>query len=478
MQKTLRTLILMLVLMVALAPYLVGLFFKQQLNDYLLKLNQSDNIKVSLIHYHVGWFTSNAKFSISLMNASRLLGIEITTDAIIHHGPLAYNNTTDQFDFTLARAETNIHLPEPLEQQIGITQSGILHITSLLNFNGKIDSIISSPVLTYAPPGGNKIVWAGTTGSSLINMNQFSRISSMQSDITIGAVNTPLAIDNHFAIQSSPITMTYTFTNQSDDNWNSIYTLSAPNINANDNLLSKLTIRYENGVTDEKYHLIEYIKLDKLTIPNTLIPNINNSEINISITNINYKAMHDFLNFTNTQSYQSLSSSTLQQKTSYLLFSMANANTVIDSKAIITTDLGNLTLNGNIHWSSATENNVASLKKNINLVINGRIAIPLATKLLNNYFTNLIDSRMAALKSSSTPIPKAEELTNAQIELLTKRGFIIKDNNDYTITISNNAGDFKINGKIADFTAPPANPPANNNPPTETAPVKPTARTN
>jgi len=101
MRKIIVSTTLLIIIILAFGPYVMGLWFQKSYRDLISVYNAKDKLHLTLQNYHQGWFSSDATLLIEL-NPQNILTIKQQ----IQHGPLIYSD----FSLGLAAIQNKIQI--------------------------------------------------------------------------------------------------------------------------------------------------------------------------------------------------------------------------------------------------------------------------------------------------------------------------------------------------------------------------------
>lgn len=168
---------------VAMVPWIDGLMFKGSYLRYLSILNKDRAVKAELVEYNTGWLSSTAKLVVANPASPRAAAATITQKII--HGPFFHHSRTEEWTFGFAEIDSTIQF-NLLDQLLG-NQWPLLQINSVVNFFGGFKNQIQAPPVTLNVPMVGKITWAGMQG--LIDLDFSSQhLEEVKSSIGAGGI--------------------------------------------------------------------------------------------------------------------------------------------------------------------------------------------------------------------------------------------------------------------------------------------------
>lgn len=171
--------LVIVVILIAGAPYLTGQLVKRQFEDVLQVFSELDPINVQLVDYRAGWLKSTAKTRVTFKNQALpqwLRGmlheedLSVILTHQIQHGPFipGENHFWQAWHVALARVQSQLYYSSETEP--------VLKIHSQFALNGNFDATIQgNPIVLTDPNGQSKTIWKGLHGTWHINraMDQF-----------------------------------------------------------------------------------------------------------------------------------------------------------------------------------------------------------------------------------------------------------------------------------------------------------------
>lgn len=137
---------------VLLSTWVCGAYFEKRYYDYISFYNLEGNIRLDLIHYQRGWFTSNAILTVKVIhpnsiNLLNLLGIKptaipynYTINQHIFHGPIVYRrNQSFPFVFSFAAIDYSLNTSDEIKKIFHIPsnqKNSVLYGENIIGFSG------------------------------------------------------------------------------------------------------------------------------------------------------------------------------------------------------------------------------------------------------------------------------------------------------------------------------------------------------
>src|SRR3990167_1439391 len=392
MRKTLFFAILCIVI-VALTPWIDGVFLKKSYFTFIDVLNHEARAKVAIIEYHSGWFHSTAKVRITIPSQSKIASEQnIILDQQINHGPVLFGAHQHMPVIALAEIVTTIQAPEWSKKYLMVNQlnQAMLQIHTLAYFGNYWYSQISMPALTISmQQNGISGQWEGMTGfvSTTIKNNRFQQT---EAEFNLGQLAILSKLPGVFVsrVTVQPVAIKSQYTREASLNlWNGNATLSIPAVLIQGNLgnadLEGLSIIQSSQTTSPNfYNSTVQIQINKLNVPNNVLGTISPATFLFSARNLNAKGMSDFFN-----TIQSVSSPGQLPALEPLALNMLTPSTTYDVTLDIQTASGNWFSRGDASLlpNAALTDSLTTLMSNIYLKGNFKISTLLIDKLITAY---------------------------------------------------------------------------------------------
>lgn len=422
MKKFLSFLVLVLVIAGG-APYVGGYYFKQTYFKLINNINaQAQGAGITVMSYQMGWRTSYAKLKIIAkpgVGDSRLGNLdfnEIIVDQVIEHGPVVFDN--GNVKLAAASIKSNLHLPAPIEQVLLGNQNnkGVMQVTSVVGFDGKWADLIKTPEFIVNQPGLGELNFQGIDGvvnAQIVNHD----LKNISGEIKVGQldINAKNA-DKTYQVNVKPMQLTIDSNLDRVGLWNSKDKITIPAVVATedkqpiftiDNLLSSNVMKVSNG---RFYNLSHQFSLDKLQVKGSPIPEVGPITYSVKISNLNVPGVIQFSKFA--EQLQN-SNGDINQAAQKQAFQYAMQMLDVTSQFVID-------VNGNTPKGAFSLDFLAKLKDgtsvpktqnelmaNGQVVVNAKVAVSLAERLVEIYLQNNPGAMMQQAMSSQT-MPSSE----------------------------------------------------------------------
>lgn len=458
--------VLLILVAIVITPLIDGMLFKSNYYHFIQALETDKRVKISILEYHEGWMSSDAKLSImptvdlmpGLPNSTptgSYITPTIILDQHIVHGPFVRDPFTHGYALGLASINSNMHLPATVEAVLlgnQANQNGVISINGLATLGGDYLNQINTPVFNINVPSVGSIVWQGLNGYMNFHMED-KHIQNIKSDMTIGAINAHSVVGS-FITENANVKSDMTL--DKTGLWNGSYAFTAPNISVSSEndiySVKNVSFTTQFGVTATNLYATKLqILLDQLSSPQFSINQ--QSHINLSIENLNADALVNVI----TQARQDQSMTPEQtQKFEALLPTLISTTTLIKHDTAINTSWGRLIESSQASWPVAVKT-IDDLMKNVSAKADVRISISLVNKLIEiaaqqetpgaQRATTPNSSPTSETQQSAAPVPVSPADTMKQeLADLIKKGFITQDKDDYVTSITFEQGVIKANG--------------------------------
>lgn len=385
-------LILIIIIAIALIPFIDGYLFKQQFMDLIAKANQRSPVKAvfTVAEYHLGWFSSDAKVivrspQVSVPTQTTFPGaIAITMQEHISHGPFVTDPVTGKSTYARASISTQVFLPEPLNSMLfGQAQTPILQINSLAKSDDSFLSQIYTPPLNAKAADGSSVSFQGITGTSDVKTAN-NIITSMDSNVNIGTVSIS-SLNPQGSASMQPIAIAYNVKRNSVNLWDGNYSFDMPGVSFNSADLGNYSLK-DFKITDafgiesnQFYNNQMHLSLGNLITPDITV---NSGDIMLKIDKLNAQGLANFLTWAYTIQTTPSGNTQLQmsQYNDYLVH-VFTPTTALSEAATVTTGFGNFSSTGQMTWHGDLKT-VDDIKNNAEFKVDLRVSISLVNKLI------------------------------------------------------------------------------------------------
>lgn len=445
--KKLIYFVFLLVVVLALTPWITGFYFKREFFNLVNIANQNNRIKISVVNYEHGWLSSTTKIHIA--ENLKQQPIELSFDEHITHGPVIYDQAKHTFVIAMAMIETNLHLPAAIEAKLfnNTAASSAVHLNTLVTFDGQWKNQIATPPISLKMPD-QSLSWEGLTGNYDVFIHQ-NRVNSIHSQISVGAISANKSSPTNMDLNISPFSLSYDGIRHTLGVWIGAFKFSMMNFkfnngNGNQIQINDLIINTKNSLSADKlYDVTQQLSIHKLEMPMSPITLISPIIISLGASHFNIDGVIALSQFVNKM--QSTDSSNADFKAQFisLVGKIITPTTSLQSDVSLSTPLGNLIINGHASNFTVGANTIEDITKNTQATMKIRVAMPLAYKLAELYFKMQAPSSNNPLTSPNvTPINQPTEQMsmdafNDHIADLMKQGKLSLTNSIEIMTLSN-----------------------------------------
>lgn len=203
MRKLIYTSILSFLIFIAiLMPLVNGLLLKKNYLHLFDVINQDKRVKVEVLTYQEGWFSSTAKIRVTIFDNIFIFPQKATTfnekefspftfliNQNIKHGPIVYDRIKKSFVLAYANIQSDFYFPEQLQMHLlgKLSPTGIFQIDLLSKFHGKWIGQFTIPMLLFSTEKIDKINFNGSNGEFKIKVDN-NRIKRVKINILINSI--------------------------------------------------------------------------------------------------------------------------------------------------------------------------------------------------------------------------------------------------------------------------------------------------
>lgn len=397
MRKIITGIVLVL-LMLAIFPWINGFLFKKNFFHAIEVVNQDKRLAIDVLTYHQGWFTSQALIRITLINRNlnqlQQIGVQplkltVPTSFIveekIYHGPILHSFGKPYFQFGFARLHSyflNNH-----------QNSGMLRIDIFSGFNGDWHGHFSIAPFSFSLPTINKFSMEKSMGSFAILLNK-NNLDHIQMDMLTGAIlieGDPKNV-SFKQLVSQPIKVKYDAVHEANGLWSgnsSLYT-SEMIITRTDNTnfnFNKLAINSTFSVGENIFYNTNLsIFIKNFFSPNNTIPVFSNLKINFLAKNFSVRGLSDYINFMKSKTPNEIKNIDIKTIESLLAHTISPAS-ILKGYISSDTSLGSFSSHSKTIWPANTSlpNTINDISNHSLTTINIRMSQLLVVKLLTIY---------------------------------------------------------------------------------------------
>ena len=167
--------ILFIVFVVCIFPFILGNITKQKYMQRLALVSSNTNfVKITVVNYHRGWFSSEATLKVSIISRQSLPPTDLMIKQTIQHGPIfSIEGIDHKKTLLIGQALIESHVNSPLGQA---------DIAVWVKPNGLLVGLLTSPELVYTLFLSNPSP-LGQTASRSLKMTGFSGIFKVSADM-------------------------------------------------------------------------------------------------------------------------------------------------------------------------------------------------------------------------------------------------------------------------------------------------------
>jgi uncharacterized protein YdgA (DUF945 family) len=432
-------------LFLLLLPLTAGIALQYLYKNSEAYYNHRGRISVQIENFHRGWFTSEAKINIKVVDPNLIQlakqadipnpQLFITVIQKIHHGPFLWD--TDIKKYTgLACIHNEVHFSPDIEK---IFHTNIMKSADIITLTGNYILNINLPFIEYHK---SLLIQAtqGIKGNVIINIQQDhfivdivipTLILSQENGFLIQSTNTKISFDRYKSLEGLWLGKTnLTMSN-----------LSFKNIDNNQFIISNLHFKQNLTEVGGQLQGINWIDLDKLNINEQLFGPIN---LLFKASGLNTKAVKSILDVNIMNQLGELDLTALQSRFLNIFPTICTTNVIINIQSFrLATTQGVMTASGYLTWPphAVTPDLAATLLK-ADVDLNIDISKALAQKMMD-YATQI-----PILKTDNTDANTLKGHWNSDISQLLKYDFITEDNDSYQVIISRKDGLLRLNGRL------------------------------
>jgi hypothetical protein len=405
------TLILLIFLAIAMIPLLDGMVFKRQYYNFAKALEADQRIKINIIEYHEGWFSSEAKVAITpkvdsttgmpaAPNSTGYTTPTIILSQHISHGPLVYDAISEKRVLGLASIQSSVHLPAAIEAVLlggQASSNGVVTINGLATLTGNdFLNQIKTPVFNINLPTLGTVVWQGLNGS--INFHiAGSHLQKVTTDLTIGAVNARSSVGT---VITKDANIKYDMAANDANLWDGSYSIAIPSVlvnNANGVVVSINNLNFSNtfGMAGKNLYTSKLqLIVGQLVTPEWLEFSVNQSNLNISLENLNAAGLANLLKEVS-HNNNLRTTPAEEQKFIELITSVITPTTLLKQNAVVNTSFGKLITDSSTSWTGDIKT-LDDLMKKIKSTANIRISMTLVNQLIELFAQNTVPPAVPA----------------------------------------------------------------------------------
>lgn len=355
-----------LVAILATIPWIDGYFFKQNYYNFVKALEADKTLNIKILEYHQGWFSSEAKISMTPTDIARMPPSNVISNANTHpsivfdqkisHGPIAREMSNNSWTIALATIQSKVRLPANVEAILlgnQSNQNGIMESNAIVTLGGDYLTQFRTPVFTINIFGVN-LVWQGLNGNMNFYMNG-RRLQKMTTDMSIGDF---VAKGLSSSIVMKEASVKYDISPDAKGFWNGTYHFDVPEFTFSriDEVYSIRGIKTSyvfGSAAPNLYNTTIQLSLGQFTSPQF---SINPASMNLSFENISNQGLLNLIKAIN-QLKNSKDELTPAQSQQLLMMvpQLITTTTRIKENVAINTSYGRALWNAQISWPSVVK---------------------------------------------------------------------------------------------------------------------------
>lgn len=380
-KKNYIILLIFLLIILTATPLVVGILFKKNFFHVISIINADKRLKLEVLSYHEGWFTSKATIRLTLLNKDQtpatqlnipelklVIPVSFILEENINHGPIIYSQKLETFAFGYAYLYNNLYIEEGKKY--------LFDVDVLAKFNNLWQGKYDTALLEFALPTFDKITIAGLEGRFSFQLDK-NKLRHVQNNIQTGAI--VAQGNNQGAIKTlsiEPVKIMYNLVHELKGLWSgraSLLTSRIILIMQNqasfiiNNVLINNTFSFNEFIVYSTHFAIH---ANYITSPNYSLPAFSQLQILISGSTIRTKGLDDYIHAMKSKSPAEIKNIDLK-KIEDLLAQTVDPMSKLTINVSANTSLGFFSLHSQSGW---------------------RINVPLPQTLdavYNNSFTNI-----------------------------------------------------------------------------------------
>lgn len=399
MRKYVLLAFIIVLLIILTIPWFMGYHFKKQLFALVEYSNKfKENHQTRIVSYDLGWLHSTARIE-STIKSSFDGTLTTKTDSVISHGPIVYNKIKESYGFEFASTTD--------KTEITFNNNGItlplttINTNGVLDFNNTFDYMIHIPKIVF-PLG----TWDGLTAitTTVLKNNEIEQTSLRTKIGTLNIQTTEPAHGQPISLNTSPITF------DCDAKMYAHYQCSfnLPRVTLNyankpGAIINDFVMTTKSDITNNQYSGVMNGKINKISLPQFLIPEVSLLALNISINNLNAKEMR---NPNNLQLFYGTP----------LNLNIFTPQTAVTTALSFNSTFGKANLNSSSDWKALANQKSPSADvtaKSMHTISNIKVSVPLLKKIVEwlipfypDYYQILQKEENATTNASTNAAPQ------------------------------------------------------------------------
>ncbi|EKD74174.1 MAG: hypothetical protein ACD_45C00050G0001 [uncultured bacterium] len=355
------SLVLLVVILLAMVPWIDGFLFKQRYLNFLAALESMKRVQIKVLEYHQGWLSSDAKI---ILSAVAVTTSDITQDLPdvvldqhISHGPFVYDSQANRWVVAWASIHNTVHLPPAAEAMLGqANRVGVAEVNTLATFSEEYINYIKTPVFNVSVPSLGNAAWQGLSGYIYFRING-QQITQIKSEINLGVISANTAVGS---LSTQKISMQNEMKPEPIGLWTgeSHFTVPEITVTYQNGTFSLKNVHFSNtfGVVGKNFYNNKLqFSLGEFTAPNF---SITQSAMTLSVENLSVQGLLNAIQTAYTIHNQHAQPLTAQQYQQYivpLVPMLITPTTAIKEDLTMNTSYGRMLVNGQVLWPEAVK---------------------------------------------------------------------------------------------------------------------------
>lgn len=395
-KKHLYYLIVFLFIIFAILPWIAGIYFQQNLERLLEAVNTDKRLRIELIDYQRGWFTSQATIRLTILEKDidflrqlNISGLTPSSDIVllfqedIKHGPIIYDNKR----LTLGYADIHSSL------LTGHSKKDILRINIFTAFNNRWLGEFETSAWSFTLPYINRFNVEKLKGNFYFKIED-KAIKHIKINNEIGPISIEFDEKNPHLKQITILTITgkYDAAHSGSNLWSGLSSLYTPgmaitDIHGANFVFEKVAITNTFSVSGNiLYNLNVAVFVKNLVSLSHTIPAFSKMQIIFSAQNFNAKGLNDYIEFIRSKTPEELKDINLQTFDTLLAHTIST-NSIFSTSVDSDTSLGSFSILSKTVWpeNTALPNSINDIIKGSYTTILLKMSDALVMKLLEIY---------------------------------------------------------------------------------------------
>ncbi len=352
MRKSIYYFLILFLLIIVSIPLIDGILFQKNIVKLVETINQDHRVKIEILEYYRGWFSSQAKIKVTLsskdvnyLSQTTMLefhptaSISFILEEKIKHGPVIYDNQDLQFGY--ANIQSKLIIDH--------TKVEFMRIDILSAFNNVWRGRFSTSPWHFSLPYINALSVESFNGEFNLRLGK-KGIKHIKTNTQLGPITIEFNDESPFIkrIVIQKIKSEYDAVHKRNYTWSgqsSTYTpgMIITTVTGNEFVIDKLVSNNTfSAAGNTLYSINVTLSIQNLTSPTYTIPAFSSLQIILSATNFNTKSLTDYLNTIQSKSPTELTNIDLKEIET-VLTSMVTPISLIKGTVTSDTSLGSFT---------------------------------------------------------------------------------------------------------------------------------------